>query len=272
MVSSIAARQLGIASVAELPRIELYNNSTEDDGVAAVIAAAYRQIFGNAHLMDGERLAIAESQLRHGEITVREFIRALAQSELYRERFFYSTSQLRFIELNYKHLLGRAPVDESEISEHVILFHQQGYEAEINSYIDSDEYQDNFGDSIVPSYRGFDSQNNQNNVGFNRMFQVYRGHASSDRAQGNRSRLTYELACNTSTPIRNETNGKVIAGTGDGGSQRQLYRVQVAQAVAGGRPQIRRAKSEYVVPFEQLSDTLKRLGKQGDRVTNITPA
>ncbi|MGK7871999.1 MAG: phycobilisome rod-core linker polypeptide [Xenococcaceae cyanobacterium] len=270
MVSPTAARQLGIAPVAEFPRIELHQYSKEDE-IQAVITAAYRQVFGNAHLMDGERLASAESQLRHREISVQDFIRALALSELYREKFFYSTSQVRFIELNYKHLLGRAPVDQSEIAEHVALLHQQGYEAEINSYIYSEEYQDNFGVSIVPSYRGFDSQNNQKNVGFTRMFQLYRGHPSSDRAVGNRSRLSSELAWNAATPIRTETNSKIVAGT-TAGSQRQLYRLQVAQAVTGGRPQIRRTKSEYFVPFEQLSSTLQQLGKQGDRVTSITPA
>lgn len=270
MVSATAARQLGIASVVEFPAVQLFSSSTEEE-LQGVITAAYRQVFGNAHLMEGEFLTSAESQLRHGEITVRGFIRSLAQSELYRERFFYSTSQVRFIELNYKHLLGRSPSDESEISEHVALFHQQGYEAEIDSYLDSDEYQNNFGDNTVPSYRGFDSLNNAKNVGFPHMFQLYRGHANSDKAIGNRSRLTYELACNTATPIRTEANSKIVTGT-TGGSQGQLYRVKVSQGATAGCPQIRRATREYLVPFDQLSSRLQQLGKRGDRVTSIMVA
>gem|GEM_PF-5688403 len=67
-------------------------------------------------------------------------------------------------------------------------------------------YQDNFGESIVPYYRGFDSEQNQKGVGFPRMFQLYRGPSNSDRAQGRKaSRLTYELARNTSTPVRTNT-------------------------------------------------------------------
>jgi hypothetical protein len=54
--------------------------------------------------------------------------------------------------------LGRAPYDESEIAFHVDLYNAEGYEAEINSYIDSVEYQENFGESIVPYYRGFATQ------------------------------------------------------------------------------------------------------------------
>ena len=79
----------------------------------------------------------------------------MAQSETYRKKFFYPNSQTRLIELNYKHLLGRAPYDESEIAFHVDLYNAEGYEAEINSYIDSVEYQENFGESVVPYYRGF---------------------------------------------------------------------------------------------------------------------
>ena len=270
MVSAIAARQLGITSVIESPCVQLSSDSTEEQ-LQRVITAAYQQVFGNAHLMEGEYVKKAESQLRQGEITVREFIRSLALSESYRERFFYSTSQVRFIELNYKHLLGRSPGDESEISNHVALFHEQGYEAEINSYIDSQEYQASFGEDTVPYYRGFNSQNNSKNVGFSRMFQLYRGHASSDSARGNLSSLTYELANNTASAIRNEMNDKTIIGT-TGGSQGQIYRVQVSQGATAGSPQIRIATREYLIPFYQLSSTLKQLGKRGDRITSITPA
>ncbi|MEG4591673.1 phycobilisome rod-core linker polypeptide [Microcoleus sp. F6_B6] len=97
------------------------------------------------------------------------------------EKVFYPNSQTRLIELNYKHLLGRAPYDESEIAFHVDLYNAEGYEAEINSYIDSVEYEENFGKSVVPYYRGFATQRVQKTVGFNRMFQLYRGFASSDR-------------------------------------------------------------------------------------------
>ncbi|NET49612.1 MAG: photosystem I reaction center subunit XII [Merismopedia sp. SIO2A8] len=262
-----------MAPFTESPRLELRSNLTEEDEVQIVITGAYRQVFGNAHLMDCERLTNAESLLRQGYITVRDFIRALALSELYQEKFLYSTPQVRFIELNYKHFLGRVPYDQSEIAYHVNLFNQQGYEAEINSYLDSQEYQENFGESIVPSYRGFESQQGQKVVGFSRLFQLYRGYANSDRAQGkgNPSRLTYELARNAATPVRTQTKGRVVIGT-NAVSQRQLYRLRYPQAVTRSGPQVRRTINEYLVPCEQLSYTLQQLGKRGDRVTSITSA
>jgi phycocyanin-associated rod linker protein len=271
MISS-AASQLGVEPFVGTVPTELRANWTEGD-VQAVIHAAYRQVFGNDHLMQNERFTSAESLLRQGNITVREFVRSLAQSELYRQKFFYSTPQVRFIELNYKHLLGRTPYDESEIAYHVDLYTQDGFEAEINSYIDSLEYQTNFGEAIVPYYRGFETQRGQKTVGFSRMFQVYRGYANSDRAQGkNKSAwLTQDLARNSTTPIQTPAFGRGLAGSA-GGDRGQLYRVRVTQADRGRTPQIRRSVKEYLVAYDQLSPTLQRLNQQGGKVVSITTA
>jgi phycocyanin-associated rod linker protein len=272
MTSSLAARQLGFEPFAASNPVELRANWTEGD-VQAVISAAYRQVFGNDHLMKSERLTSVESLLRQGYISVRDFVRALALSELYRDKFFYSTPQVRFIELNFKHLLGRAPYDESEIAEHVNLYIQQGYEAEINSYIDSTEYQENFGESIVPYCRGFESQLGQKTVGFNRMFQLYRGYANSDRAQGkNKSAwLTQDLARNMANPVRTPMFGQGLKGTTEG-ERGKLYRIRCLQADRSSTPQIRRSIREYFVPFEQLSSTLQRLNQRGSRVMSVAPA
>lgn len=271
MTSATSARQLGFEPFTAAP-LELRTHGSEEQ-VQAVIAAAYRQVFGNEHVMQAERLSSAESLLRQGSITVRNFIRTLAQSELYRHKFFYSTPQVRFIELNYKHLLGRAPYDESEIAYHVDLYQSKGYEAEIDSYIDAAEYQENFGDSIVPYYRGFATQRGQKTVGFNRMFQLYRGYANSDRAQGkNKSAgLVPELATNATAPVRTATFGRTLSG-GSSGERGQLYRVRVVQADRGQTPQIRRSISEYLVSYEQLTPTLQRLNQRGSRVVNISQA
>ncbi len=272
MSSLTAARQLGFEPYANTSPVELREKQTEED-VQAVIQASYRQIFGNAHLMEMERLSSAESLLRQGNIRVRDFVRQLALSELYRNKFFYSTPQVRFIELNFKHLLGRAPYDESEIAYHVDLYVNEGYEAEIDSYIDSAEYEDSFGDSVVPYYRGFESQNGQKTVGFNRMFQLYRGYANSDRSQGkNKSAwLTQSLAMNLANAIQTPEFGKALAGTTKG-DRSKFFRVQVNQGSSKGAAQRRRSMGEYVVTYEQLSPTLQRLNQRGARIVSISPA
>lgn len=272
MTSSMTARQLGFEPFVTNSPVELRPNGTEGD-IQAVIGAAYRQVFGNDHLMQAERLSTAESLLRQGHLTVRDFVRALAMSELYRQKFFYSTQHVRFIELNYKHLLGRPPLDEAEIAYHVNLYVNEGYEAEINSYIDSQEYQENFGDAIVPYYQGFQTLPGHRTIGFNRMFQIYRGYASSDRTQGTskQARLTQELARNMATPVRTSTLGRELTGA-TGGDRGQLYRIRVSQAASGRTTQIRRGIREYVVAYDQLSSTLQRLNQRGNQILGVTLA
>ncbi|MEM9136404.1 MAG: phycobilisome rod-core linker polypeptide [Cyanobacteria bacterium P01_F01_bin.42] len=147
-----------------------------------VISAAYKQTFGNVHFMESERLLEAESRLQSGEITVMEFIRQLAKSDLYRTLVFEQNSNLRAIELNFKHLLGRAPESYAEISEHTVRLANEGFDAEIDSYIDSNEYFEAFGTNIVPYYRGFQTQAGRNLAGYTNSFQLMQGTPSSDRS------------------------------------------------------------------------------------------
>ncbi len=267
-----AASRLGISAFDETNIVELRPNWDKEDAVTA-IAAVYRHVLGNEHLMKSERLSGAESLLADGSISVRDFVRAVAKSELYKSKFFYNNYQVRTIELNFKHLLGRAPYDESEIIEHLDLYQNQGFEADIDSYIDSEEYVQSFGDHIVPFYRGFSTQAGQKTVGFTRMFQLYQGYANSDRSQGNAGspRLTYDLARNLATAVRSPGGNGSLSGTTitDRGG---LYRVKVTKGTIGRAPQVRRSMQEYVVPYERLSATMQKLNKQGSRILSITNA
>ena len=58
----------------------------------------------------------------------------------------------------------------------------QGYEADIDSYIDSDEYQNAFGEYIVPFYRGYKSQTGKNLLGYTNMFKMLPSMSTSDKA------------------------------------------------------------------------------------------
>ena len=75
----------------------------------AIIRAVYQSVPGQQHLIESERLSGAESLCRHGDRNVREMVRATARSNLYLSKFFEHCNPCRFIELNHKHLLGRAP-------------------------------------------------------------------------------------------------------------------------------------------------------------------
>ena len=81
--------------------------------------AVYKQVLGNAQLMECDRLTSAESLLRNGDITVKGFVNLVAKSELYRSLFLESSSPYGLIELNYKHLLGRAPIGDFRTGYHL---------------------------------------------------------------------------------------------------------------------------------------------------------
>ncbi len=272
MAITTAASRLGVSAFSETNSVELRPHWTQEDAQVA-ISTVYRQVLGNDYIMESERLTSAESLLCNGSISVREFVRAVAKSELYRNKFFYNNYHPRTIELNFKHLLGRAPYDEAEIIEHLDIYQNEGFDADIDSYIDSEEYTSNFGDNIVPYYRGFSTQNGQKTTGFTRIFQLYQGYANSDRAQSNTGspRLTYDLARNITSPIRNSAVGQNLTGatTTERG---QTYRLRVSQGARGRAPQLRRSIKEYVVPYERLSPTLKKLNQLGCQVLSITNA
>jgi phycocyanin-associated rod linker protein len=192
---------------------------------------------------------------------------------LYKSKFLYNSFQTRVIELNFKHLLGRAPYDESEVIYHLDLYQNQGFAADIDSYIDSDEYLQNFGDNVVPYYRGFNTQKQQTIAGFTRMFQLYRGYASSDRTQAGKSRprLTYELGRNLASPVP-VTEKRQSLTTATAGERGQLYRLRFSQGARGRAPQIRRSIREYVVSYDQLSSTLQKINRSGGQLLSMTNA
>ncbi|MBH8553530.1 phycobilisome rod-core linker polypeptide [Nostocaceae cyanobacterium CENA357] len=243
----------------EAESVELRPNATEDD-LQTIIRAVYRQVLGNAHVMDSQRLTNAESLLRNGDITVRGFVRAIAQSELYRSLFFDTSSPYRFIELNFKHLLGRAPQDQTEISEHVRVYNEQGYTADINSYIDSDEYVANFGENIVPSARGNRSQTGIKNVSFNRTFALMRGDATSDA--GKSAKLISDIGSNLPTKIVTPA-----AGSGAYSNTGKRFRITISKVSSG--PRVTKGITTVEVGYAQLSQKIQTVHKAGGKVLSI---
>ena len=289
MPITTAASRLGTAAFSETRPIELRPNWTPEEA-KIVIQAVYRQVLGNDYLMQSERLIGLESLLTNGQLTVREFIRAVAKSDLYKTKFLYPHFQTRVIELNFKHLLGRAPYDESEVIEHLDRYQNQGFEADIDSYIDSEEYDAKFGDAIVPYYWDLVTTGvGQKTVGFTRMFRLYRGYANSDRSQlaGANSRLASDLAKNSASAIIAPSGGSEgwayqasqlgtrpsrTFGRSSQGSTSRLYRIEVAGISLPRYPKVRRSNKEFIVPYEQLSNTLQQINKLGGKVASITLA
>jgi phycocyanin-associated rod linker protein len=281
-----AASRLGVSAFSDRKPLELRPNWTQDDA-QAVINAVYRQVLGNDYIMQSERLTATESLLCNGSLTVRDFVRAVAKSELYKTKFLYDNFQTRVIELNLKHLLGRAAYDESEVIDHLDLYQNQGFDADIDDYIDSAEYEANFGDYIVPYYRGFATQTQQKTVGFTRMFQLYRGYANSDRSQiaGKTSRLAKDLAQNGASAVVAPSGGSegwAYQASSKGNApdrafrsanqDQRIYRIEISGMNLPRYPKVRRVSRAILVPYDKLTSTLTKINKMGGKVASVTLA
>jgi phycobilisome rod-core linker protein len=121
--------------------------------VEALIWAAYRQVFSEHVTLQSSRQGDLESQLKNRSITVRDFIRGLAKSEVYRTLVVETNSNYRIVELSLKRLLGRAPYNKDEEIAWSIKIATKGIDGFIDALIDSDEYTTNFGDNTVPYQR-----------------------------------------------------------------------------------------------------------------------
>lgn len=247
--------------VTDLDPVELRERQPNQD-FEIIIRQAYKQVLGNAYLLEGETLETAESLFRNGDLTVRGFVRAIGQSELYRSLFFETCSQYRFIEMNCKHFLGRAPLDQAEISQHVQIYNNLGYEAEIDSYIDSDEYLNAYGENTIPCPRTETNQRSILNVGFNRTYALYNGYASSDNIT-NKATLISDLAANKPTPIIFHKN----ASSGTPGSNNKRVRIKATKASIGSLNRL--SNQTYEVNYEQLNAKIKNLHRTGAKILSI---
>lgn len=281
------ASRLGVSLFDETPPLEWLPSLSAQEA-QTLIQALYRQLLGNAYVMESERLSVPESQLKRGELSVREFVRTVAKSDLYRARFFTNCPRYRAIELNFRHLLGRAPLDLEEMRSHSTILDTQGYEADIDSYIDSDEYQNTFGENIVPYIRGYKTEACQSLVQFTHTFQLVRGAASSSLKgdlAGKSPKLNALVIQSTPTPVispassgatfRNPPNtirnGLVSTGSqGDG----KFYRIEVTgyrSKVVNRTSKFRYSNQVYQVPFNRLSETYQKIHREGGVIASITP-
>ena len=279
------ASRLGVSLFDETPPIEWVPGTSAEDA-EILILAVYRQVLGNAYVMESERLSISESQFKRGELSVREFVRAVAKSELYRSRFFTSCARYRAIELNFRHLLGRPPLDLEEMRMHSTLLDTKGFEADIDSYLDSDEYQTTFGESFVPYIRGYKTEACNSMVQFTHTFELVRGASSSSLKgdlAGKSPKLNALVINPTPTPVVSPAGAGAAFRTPpvgartrqgvDATSSGKVYRIEVTGYRAktfNTISKFRRSNQVFLVPFDKLSQEYQRIHRQGGVIASIT--
>ncbi len=131
-------------------RLEDCNDQTD---IQDLIWAAYRQVFSEHVILKSSRQTNLESQLKNRSITVRDFVRGLAKSDVFRRLVIDTNSNYRVVELSLKRLLGRAPYNKDEEIAWSIKIATLGWGRFVDALIDSDEYTQAFGDYTVPYQR-----------------------------------------------------------------------------------------------------------------------
>ena len=94
-------------------------------------------------------------QLKSGQTSVRELVRAVAKSTEHHERFMSGNdgeARANMVNFLYKHLLGRT-ADPTGMRTHLVALNRSGVDPVIDSLINSDEYQRGFGEDTVPGAR-----------------------------------------------------------------------------------------------------------------------
>jgi hypothetical protein len=276
------AAYLGIERLTNTPSKENWANATENDK-AALIRAVYRQVLGNQYVMASERLEGPESLFKRGYLSLREFVRQVAKSGLYKAKFFENCNAYRFIELNFKHLLGRAPQNKAEMLHHFTILQEQGVDAEIDSYIDSAEYQERFGEETVPYLHGWDYSKGQEGLQFSWMMQLARGVAASVKGESSGTNfhlgkaLHQERALPVVSPnaagagfqptqVANESITAMAQGIGQ---KARVYRVEVT-GLTNYRLH-KRANTVRFVTFDKMLETQQMIHRQGGRVASVSP-
>ncbi|AFY77430.1 MAG: phycobilisome rod-core linker polypeptide [Hydrococcus sp. C42_A2020_068] len=135
----------------EQPKIFTTENLLSPSDMDDLIEAAYRQIFFHAFKWDRE--PFLESQLRNGQITVRDFIRGLLLSKTFYNSFYEKNSNYRFVEQCVQRVLGRDVYNQREKIAWSIVVATKGIKGLVDQLLNSDEYLENFGYDTVPYQR-----------------------------------------------------------------------------------------------------------------------
>lgn len=123
-----------------------------ESSTQAVIRAAYLQVFGR-DVYEGQRQKVLEIKLENGQISVREFIRALAKSDVFRNLYWSSLYVCKAIEYIHRRLLGRPTYGRQEINKYFDIAAKQGFYAVVDAIINSVEYSEAFGEDTIPYER-----------------------------------------------------------------------------------------------------------------------
>jgi len=118
-----------------------------------IIWACYRQIFSEHQTLSISRDSFLESQLRFNQIKIKDFITSLLLSDSFRYLNYDVNNNYRIVEMCVQRVLGRDVYNEREKLAYAVILADKGFKAFIKLLVNSEEYIENFGETIVPYQR-----------------------------------------------------------------------------------------------------------------------
>ena len=137
----------------EQPKIYTTDNLPSAFEMDEIIWASYRQIFSEHQILRATRDTFLESQLRFNQIKVKDFIMSLVLSDSFRYLNYDVNNNYRIVEMCLQRILGRDAYNEREKLAFAVILGDKGFKTFIKLLIDSEEYAENFGETIVPYQR-----------------------------------------------------------------------------------------------------------------------
>ncbi|WOD38613.1 phycobilisome rod-core linker polypeptide [Nodosilinea sp. E11] len=130
--------------------ITVSRQSSGEERQAALYQIYAQVLERQPYRFERKKLAKFEVEFLRNKIGVKRFLRELGHSEVYLNEFYYNSSNPKFIELCFKHFIGRAPSDAEEMRYYCDVLMRRGVKAMITALLDSEDYIKHFGCFTVP--------------------------------------------------------------------------------------------------------------------------
>ena len=164
---------------------------------------------------------------------------------------------------------------------HFTILQEQGYDAEIDSYLDSAEYQERFGEEVVPYLHGWDYNAGQQGLQFSYMLQLARGVGASVRGDALKTQSRLNPAVHAEQPMavvspnakgavfrKVSTDGVTRQGVG-GSEEGRTFRVEITGF--NNYRLHKRSNRVRFIPFSKLLQYQQQIQREGGRIASITP-
>jgi hypothetical protein len=130
--------------------ITVSRQSSQEERQTALYQIYCQVLERQPYSYERKQLAKAEKDFLTDKIGVRRFLKELGHSKVYLDAFYHNCSNMKFLELCFKHFLGRAPINQEEIQIYCNILMHKGVAEMITALLDSEEYRKVFGCFTVP--------------------------------------------------------------------------------------------------------------------------